>query len=91
MADPARALSEFEKLCAERDLAAVRVVSATEMAVIFWEASTFAQSYASLKRAVDDYHAVQRRMQEFHDLHNATRNQVRNRQGEQSNGNRSAA
>lgn len=87
MADPARTLAEFQSLCDQRDLAAYRVVAAVEMALSFWEAATFAESYDTLKRARDDYYAVHERIAQFH----RNRSQVLNSSGGNHDGHRTAA
>lgn len=72
----------FESLCNQRDLAAYRLVGAVQGVLHFWEARTFDESFASLRRAYAEFEQADARISEFHKSHT----------GElKSHGNRSAA
>ena len=59
-------LAEFQKLCNQRDLAAYRVVGAVDVAVSFYEAQDFLETYRILKRALSSFNEADRAVTEFH-------------------------
>jgi hypothetical protein len=58
-------LSEFSRLCQNRDLAAYRAVAAIQTVVLFWEAQDYDDVLAQLQRALADFKAADARISQF--------------------------
>lgn len=63
------ALAEFQRLLDKRELAAVRLVGTVDSVISFFEAQDFEAALLQLKRARDEYNAVDRQISEFHKSH----------------------
>ena len=58
-------LSEFNRLCQRRDLAAYRAVAAIQPVVLFWEAQDYDDVLAQLQKALADFKAADARISQF--------------------------
>ena len=58
-------LSEFNRLCQGRHLAAYRAVAATQTVVLFWEAQDYDDVLAQLQKALADFKAADARISQF--------------------------
>lgn len=73
-------LAEFQSLLDKRELAAVRLVGTVDSVISFFEAQDYEQALFQLKRARDEYNAVDRQISEFHKSHTGD-----NRHGNRTN------
>jgi len=58
-------LSEFNRLCQNRDLAAYRAVAAIQTVGLFWEAQDYDDVLAQLQKALADFKAADARISQF--------------------------
>ena len=59
------ALSEFNRLCQTRDLAAYGAVAPIQTVVLFWEAQDYDDVLAQLQKALADFKAADARISQF--------------------------
>jgi hypothetical protein len=62
-------LSEFNRLCQMRDLAAYRAVAAIEIVVLFFEAQDYETALTQLQKARAEFQEADRRISEFRKSH----------------------
>jgi hypothetical protein len=58
-------LSEFNRLCKGRDLAAYWPMAAIQTVVLFWEAQDYDDVLAQLQKALADFKAADARISQF--------------------------
>jgi hypothetical protein len=62
-------LSEFNRLCQMRDLAAYRAVAAIQIVVDSFEAQDYQTAFTQLQKARSEFQEAEQRISEFHNSH----------------------